>query len=271
MLAFLRQRGLLSERKYSLFAYAAVRRAWHLMAHERSRRALEVAEAAADWLVDAAELRPAVVGADKAAYRANRAEDEARLARQSAAVAQRAVERKARRGRAAAEDPALTRAQQVAQQAARRAEELAERAEDTRGAREAARAARLCVRAAEYRSLGGTGAEVSLQQAIEAAVEAVGGSDQEHAYQSQLLRDLFGPLPFQPVGVEPSLLRWNDGTVVRVARGIYDDRAFGRMPILADALVDAGCENDDILLHCREPGAVHAKGCWVLDLLLSRE
>jgi hypothetical protein len=109
-----------------------------------------------------------------------------------------------------------------------------------------------------------------LQQAIEVA-EAAGGGDRERGCQSQLLRDLFGPLPFRPVVVGPPLLRWNDGTVVKVARGIYDDRAFDRMPILADALVDAGCDNDDILSHCRAQGAVHARGCWVLDLLLRRE
>jgi hypothetical protein len=70
--------------------------------------------------------------------------------------------------------------------------------------------------------------------------------------------------------VGPALLKWNDETVVKVARGIYDDRAFDRMPILADALIDAGCESDDILAHGRQEGAVHTKGCWVLDLLLGR-
>jgi hypothetical protein len=149
MLAFLRQRGLLSERKYRLFAYGAVRGAWHLLDDERSQRAVEVAEADADSLSDPGELRAAVLAADKAAYRAKRVEDLARAARQAAAVAQRAVERKVRRGRAAADDPALARAQQVALQAARRAEELAQRAEGTRATREAARAAVLCVRAAE--------------------------------------------------------------------------------------------------------------------------
>jgi hypothetical protein len=123
---------------------------------------------------------------------------------------------------------------------------------------------------AEYSRQRGTGAEIILEQAIEAAADAT-GSGQEHLYHCQLLRDLFGPLPFRPIGVEPSLLRWNDGTVVKVARGIYDDRAFERMPILADALLDAGCDNDDILVHCRREGAVHTKGCFVLDLLLGKE
>jgi hypothetical protein len=55
--------------------------------------------------------------------------------------------------------------------------------------------------------------------------------------------------------------------VVALARGIYDDRAFDRLAILADALQDAGCDNADVLGHCRGPGP-HVRGCWVVDLLL---
>ena len=42
------------------------------------------------------------------------------------------------------------------------------------------------------------------------------------------------------------------------------------MPILADALEDAGCTNQDILNHCRG-GGEHVRGCWVVDLLLGKE
>ena len=84
--------------------------------------------------------------------------------------------------------------------------------------------------------------------------------------QSILIRDIFGN-PFRPVAIEPA---WRTETVVGIARGIYDDRAFERMPILADALQDAGCEHPDILTHCREPG-VHVRGCWVVDLVLGKE
>ena len=81
-----------------------------------------------------------------------------------------------------------------------------------------------------------------------------------------LLRDIFGN-PFRPVVADP---RWLTETAVGIARGIYDDRAFERLPILADALQDAGCENADLLTHCREPGT-HVRGCWVVDLVLGKE
>ena len=70
--------------------------------------------------------------------------------------------------------------------------------------------------------------------------------------------------------VSANVLKWNGGCVVKVAAAIYDERAFDRMPILADALEDAGCDNADILNHCREPGE-HVRGCWVLDLLLGKK
>jgi hypothetical protein len=86
-----------------------------------------------------------------------------------------------------------------------------------------------------------------------------------------LIRDIFGNPFAAPPPFDPSWLQWNDGTVRRIAESIYAERAFARMPVLADALLDAGCDNDDILSHCREPGAVHARGCWVVDLLTGRQ
>ncbi len=62
---------------------------------------------------------------------------------------------------------------------------------------------------------------------------------------------------------------WRSSTVVALAEGIYQDRAFDRLPILADALQDAGCDNDDILTHCRSDGP-HVRGCWPVDLLLGK-
>ena len=79
------------------------------------------------------------------------------------------------------------------------------------------------------------------------------------------IRCIFGN-PFRPVSVNPS---WLTSTVVALAEGIYQERAFDRLPILADALEEAGCDHADILNHCREPGE-HVRGCWVVDLLTGR-
>ncbi|MBL8795193.1 MAG: hypothetical protein JNM56_14910 [Planctomycetia bacterium] len=84
--------------------------------------------------------------------------------------------------------------------------------------------------------------------------------------QALLFRDLFGN-PFRPVTVNPA---WLTSAVVSLAQAIYDERAFDRLPILADALEDAGCDHADILNHCRQPGE-HVRGCWVVDLLLAKE
>jgi hypothetical protein len=65
-------------------------------------------------------------------------------------------------------------------------------------------------------------------------------------------------------------LEWPTSTVVTLARQMYESRDFSAMPILADALQDAGCENADVLAHCRGPGP-HVRGCWVVDLLLGKE
>jgi len=94
----------------------------------------------------------------------------------------------------------------------------------------------------------------------------------EHAYvqeeiaQCHLLRDIFGN-PFRPVTPDST---WLTSNVTALAQAIYDERAFDRMPILADALEDAGCTNQEILAHCRGVGA-HVRGCWVVDLLLGKE
>jgi hypothetical protein len=86
---------------------------------------------------------------------------------------------------------------------------------------------------------------------------------------AKTLRCFFGN-PFRPVHVAPAVLAWNDATVPRIAQAIYDKRAFDRLPVLADALEDAGCDNADVLRHCREPGE-HVRGCWVVDLLLGKQ
>jgi len=59
-------------------------------------------------------------------------------------------------------------------------------------------------------------------------------------------------------------------TRLQLAQHIYDSRDFSPMPILADALQDAGCDHGDILTHCRDANAPHVRGCWVVDLILGK-
>jgi hypothetical protein len=80
-----------------------------------------------------------------------------------------------------------------------------------------------------------------------------------------IFRDIFGN-PFRPVEFDPE---WHTSTTVALARGMYESREFGAMPILADALQDAGCDNEEILGHCQGPGP-HVRGCWVVDLVLGK-
>ena len=84
--------------------------------------------------------------------------------------------------------------------------------------------------------------------------------------QADLLREIVGN-PFRPSHIDPAWLTWAGGTVPRIARGIFDERRFAELPVLADALEDAGCADEELLAHCRS-GEDHMLGCWVVDLLL---
>ena len=83
----------------------------------------------------------------------------------------------------------------------------------------------------------------------------------------RLFRDIFGN-PFRKVKVSK---QWRTDTAIAIARQMYDSRDFSAMPILADALQDAGCDNDTILSHCRDSNQVHVRGCWVVDLVLDKQ
>jgi hypothetical protein len=86
--------------------------------------------------------------------------------------------------------------------------------------------------------------------------------------QTSVIRDVVHA-PYRAVYGRASWREWNRGTVKRLAEAIYEERAFDRLPILADALEEAGCDNADILNHCRQP-AEHVRGCWVVDLILCK-
>jgi hypothetical protein len=87
--------------------------------------------------------------------------------------------------------------------------------------------------------------------------------------QADFLRCIFGPLPCPPITVDRTIQARNSGIIRHLAAAIYDNRRFDDLPILADALEEAGCTNSEVLHHCRQPEG-HALGCWVLDSLLGK-
>jgi hypothetical protein len=100
------------------------------------------------------------------------------------------------------------------------------------------------------------------RESREAAVE------QERRGQYTLLLDILRP--FRSPAIAAAWLTWNERTIPKLARTIYNTRAFNRLPILSDALEEAGCTDPDILTHCRRPGE-HVRGCWLLDAVLGKE
>jgi hypothetical protein len=86
----------------------------------------------------------------------------------------------------------------------------------------------------------------------------------EERAQTELLRDIVGN-PFRSVRLDAT---WLPGTVV-LAKAIYEERRWDDMPILGDALQEAGCTDAEVLEHCCGPA--HTRGCWVVDLLLNKE
>lgn len=101
------------------------------------------------------------------------------------------------------------------------------------------------------------------------AVERVSSAEYAGAFERKLcaaLRDIFGN-PFRPGAFDPG---WRTDTAIAIARQMYESRDFAAMPILADALQDTGCDDEDALRHCRDPHQVHVRGCWVVDAVLGK-
>lgn len=231
MLRFLN--GRVSERKFRLTECAFLRRFWHLLSDERSRRAVEVAEAFADGAASRDELKAAYTHAEAAC---NDLLD--------TYFPDRDVTRSFWGG-------AVSAAQHTAMSFFDMPDIFPGRGNPERFR---TMSNMVWLATAAY-SIGAGSSEENGHEAIKT----------EHTAQVVLLRDLFGN-PFRPVTSDPAWLTWNEATVVKLAQGIYADRAFDRLPVLADALEDAGCNNADILAHCRHPGP-HVRGCWVVDLL----
>jgi hypothetical protein len=242
----------ISDRKLRLFACARCRRVWHLLTDERSRRAVEAAELFADGRLSADELAAFRAEAGRVYLDAGFRADEAWTAWV------RAVQNRWVSADLYTPEVEFRQAEfeyHVSWVAAWAAQPPGQIHWDEQ-------ASWICRGALRRR-----------EPASVAAVELPRFPFKDEPV--ALLRDILGN-PFRPVTHRPEWLTWNGGTVLRLARTICEERAFDRMPILADALEEAGCTSGAVLVHCRrgEPGAppggpLHWPGCWVLDLVLS--
>lgn len=230
MLEFLR--GKASDRKLRLFAAGCCRLVWHLLPREASKKAIELLEQLAD--------RPM----------SEQMRAEGHAAAYQAAGDIGAAYRESRRDT----EPSATDYQTVWKHL------------------RAANAVTLSlVSNALEAAIGG-----STRVAMATAIERHGNVDdanrlmqvlrEESVPHARLLVDIFGPFPFRPVTLSPLLLT---SSVTNLAQAIYDERAWDRLPILADALEEAGCDNDEVLAHCRA-ATPHVRGCWVVDLVLGK-
>jgi hypothetical protein len=237
MLTYLGERA--SPRKKRLFACACVRRLWPLL-DERLRLAVKVAERCADGRLSEDNLLQAQRLARR---RREQCEEEERQRGTWMALAERALA-EAVEALLLIQGPTLEQPKDVRE----RPSVIA-----------ATRLARTAARAAE--------AHREQHAPVPAPKEPIRRLESLDAV--ELIREIFGN-PFRSVTVDPAWLTWRGNTVERIARTIYQKRCFRNMPLLADALEEAGCKNADILTHCREP-VEHARGCWVVDLLLGSE
>jgi hypothetical protein len=233
MLVFLR--GKASERKLRLFEVACCRRMWNLLTDERSRTAVEVAERLADGL-------PTSSGPFRIEIEAMEAVTPPTTTARFAATI-------------AAWVPFLSSG-------------LRRYTSDR--AREAAVAAVCAVRSYSHVFNDGSSCPPTFGKmaVVDDALFAAGAVPWEWPVQAALLRDIIGD-PFRPSSLNPDWLTWHDGLLVAMAQRIYDSRDFSDMPVLADALEESGCSDQDILGHCRS-GGEHVRGCWVLDLVLGK-
>jgi hypothetical protein len=112
-----------------------------------------------------------------------------------------------------------------------------------------------------------TAKAVALAFAVKESRPIGNEAEAERVIQTLLFRDIFEN-PFRLTSFNPV---WRTDTALSLASQMYESRNFGAMPILADALQDAGCEDEQILSHCRDANQPHVRGCWVVDLVLGKE
>lgn len=223
-------RNQASDRKLRLFAVACCRRIWHLLVDERSREAVEKLEDHVEGLASSSALAVAAQAAHAAA--------ELLPDSYAAAAVANAVS-------------ALVPGPDLDQEEA-----------DEEGPVDNLLAAKNAAFAAAW-AMGDALSPDDSGEIWFAATKA------EESEQCRLLRCIFAN-PFRPVPIDPAWLAWSDGIVVKLAQAIYEERAFDRMPVLADALEESGCQDQQILDHYRGPGP-HARGCWVIDSMLRKK
>ena len=241
MLSYLK--GDVNERKFRLTECTFLRRFWHLLTDERSRRAVELAERYADGSAKRAELRAAHAEAETAF----------REILEACPAAQQP------NGTGSFYGGAVSAAQHTASSFYDTPELITWR-EDAERFRQFGNL--IWISAAAY-PLGDEAAALIGNDAIDA----------EQAVQAALLHELFGN-PFRSNKFAPS---WRTKDVANLAQASYEERALpsghldnARLAVLSDALEEAGCADIAILTHLRSPGP-HVRGCWALDLVLGKE
>jgi hypothetical protein len=113
---------------------------------------------------------------------------------------------------------------------------------------------------------------VLLRNSIDAvllAVSEIGALEDLPFPACDIIRCIFGNIFYPSSPLPLAILAWHDGTVRQIAEVISEEQAFYNLPVLADALLDAGCDNEDLIQHCRSSGP-HVQGCWALDLILGK-
>jgi hypothetical protein len=237
MLAFLRDRA--SDRKLQLFACACCRRLYGLFPNALIRRAVEFGEQDADGMAEYREM----IEADAAV--SSWLDSQNTCARESDLTSGELSAVRVASG--------LTNRRPMAR---------VRLAGDT--ARSAARAVHAAANDREAVRRAPAGEEVRVARATWLAAESACRREQQA--QAALLRDIMGN-PFRPTITEPL---WIRPDVLFLAQTLYDERCWDQLPNLADALRDAGHDDEELLAHLRSDGP-HVLGCWALDRILGKE